>query len=325
MPLFDLTNNRKLPLHLVLADTPLARMVGLLGKPQATEDEILHIVPCKSVHSFGMQFPIDIVALNKEGEVIERLIGWPRNKTVRFPRAVHSILEGAHGWAEKYGINNGQRLRLITDEKHKVNLTALRHLFHWPLNFIIALLWSRLVWYLFHTWQQNQSAMTLGVLIHNTILFILFLFRRESTDTSQRVWDWLVPFATLTCAMLLRPVAHAAIVPLQVSFLIQGIGISCMVFSLLSLGRSFGIVPAHRQLRLSGAYRLVRHPLYTSELIFFLGFLFGNFSYRNAVLFAFILFGQWFRSIAEERLLAKDDRYAAYMQSVRYRFLPGLY
>ena len=44
-----------------------------------------------------------------------------------------------------------------------------------------------------------------------------------------------------------------------------------MIAALLSLQRSFGIVPANRGIREGGLYRIVRHPLYAAELLVFLG------------------------------------------------------
>ncbi|MBN2356402.1 DUF192 domain-containing protein [candidate division KSB1 bacterium] len=325
MPLIDQTNNRTLPLQVVLANNVLTRMVGLLGKKQPDENTVLHIVPSKSIHSFGMQFPLDIVALNSAGEVIHMIKGLQRNKIANVPRSTRSILEGGAGWIEENKIEMGQRLQTVADQKHTVKIESLRRLFHWPLNICIALLWSQLVLHLFESWQQHHSAITFGLLIHNTLLLILFLLRRESTDTSQKVQDWIVPFATLACAMLLRPVMDAVLWSPYLSLVLQGFGIAAMIISLLSLGRSFGIVPAHRQLQLAGAYRLVRHPLYTSEIIFYLGFFIGNLSYRNGTFILLIIIGQFWRAVAEEKLLQKDEQYQAYLQLVRYRFLPGLY
>ena len=40
------------------------------------------------------------------------------------------------------------------------------------------------------------------------------------------------------------------------------------IAAVLSLNRSFGLLPAHRGVKSDGLYRWVRHPLYTAGLMF---------------------------------------------------------
>jgi uncharacterized membrane protein (UPF0127 family) len=55
-----------------LADTYLRRLVGLLGKTRhwAQLGRGLWIVPSSGVHTIGMLFPIDLIFLSKEKEVL---------------------------------------------------------------------------------------------------------------------------------------------------------------------------------------------------------------------------------------------------------------
>ena len=48
-----------------LANTFLTRLFGLLGKKEMNPGEGLLIKPSSGVHTFGMSFPIDIVALDR--------------------------------------------------------------------------------------------------------------------------------------------------------------------------------------------------------------------------------------------------------------------
>src|SRR5215469_7007808 len=56
----------------ILADSYLRRLVGLLGKTRrwAQLGRGLWIVPSRGVHTIGMMFPIDIIFLSKEKEVV---------------------------------------------------------------------------------------------------------------------------------------------------------------------------------------------------------------------------------------------------------------
>jgi uncharacterized membrane protein (UPF0127 family) len=55
-----------------VADNYMRRLVGLLGKTRrwSTNGSGLWIVPCKGVHTIGMLFPIDLLFLDKEQEVV---------------------------------------------------------------------------------------------------------------------------------------------------------------------------------------------------------------------------------------------------------------
>jgi uncharacterized membrane protein (UPF0127 family) len=53
-----------------VAETGLTRIVGLLGERELLPGDGLLIVPSQSIHTWGMQFPIDIAVLDNEWKVI---------------------------------------------------------------------------------------------------------------------------------------------------------------------------------------------------------------------------------------------------------------
>jgi len=80
-----------------LADTPLARARGLLGRPALPAGEGLVIRPCSAVHTLGMAFPIDVVHLDAEGRVLRvaaELRPWRLGPLVRRSRAVVELPAG---------------------------------------------------------------------------------------------------------------------------------------------------------------------------------------------------------------------------------------
>jgi len=95
--------------------------------------------------------------------------------------------------------------------------------------------------------------------------------------------------------------------------------------SLLSLGRSFGVRPALRHLQTHGAYRVVRHPMYLSYLISDIGYTMQEWNV-GAIL---IVLAGWisllYRLHAEERVLSRDTGWPAYVATVPYRLLPGVW
>jgi hypothetical protein len=55
--------------RLEVANSSARRNKGLLGRTQLAEGEGLWIVPCQSVHTFWMKFPIDLVYLDRRMRV----------------------------------------------------------------------------------------------------------------------------------------------------------------------------------------------------------------------------------------------------------------
>jgi uncharacterized protein len=68
---FNQTRWRTVATHVSVADTPGSRRRGLLGYPELEEHEGLWIVPCESVHTVGMSYPIDLIYLNKGRRVVK--------------------------------------------------------------------------------------------------------------------------------------------------------------------------------------------------------------------------------------------------------------
>jgi uncharacterized membrane protein (UPF0127 family) len=52
------------------AETFLTRFRGLMGAKSLAKNTGLRIAPCNSVHCFFMRFPIDVIFLDKENQVI---------------------------------------------------------------------------------------------------------------------------------------------------------------------------------------------------------------------------------------------------------------
>ena len=54
----------------VVADSFVARLVGLLKTPSLESGAGLYIVPCSQIHMFGMKYAIDVVFMDKQGVVV---------------------------------------------------------------------------------------------------------------------------------------------------------------------------------------------------------------------------------------------------------------
>ena len=97
------------------------------------------------------------------------------------------------------------------------------------------------------------------------------------------------------------------------------------IVAILSLNRSFGIVPANRGIKTGGLYRLVRHPLYLSYVVHQIGYVLNNWSEYNICVFVGATLFQVLRIYREEQFLISDPAYRAYMSRTRSRLIPGLF
>ena len=95
-----------------VADTRATRAVGLLSRNGLEPGEALWIVPSRGVHTFGMRFAIDVVALDEAGTVID-CVSNLRPWRVRLPRrGTAGVLELPTGTLEASGTSIGHTILL---------------------------------------------------------------------------------------------------------------------------------------------------------------------------------------------------------------------
>jgi uncharacterized membrane protein (UPF0127 family) len=82
-----------------------ARLLGLAFLDRAEVGPGLLIPRCSSVHTFGMRFALDIVFLNRDGEVIAERRSVPPRRFVacRGAAAVLEVPEGTRPWGDAQG------------------------------------------------------------------------------------------------------------------------------------------------------------------------------------------------------------------------------
>jgi protein-S-isoprenylcysteine O-methyltransferase Ste14 len=106
---------------------------------------------------------------------------------------------------------------------------------------------------------------------------------------------------------------------------LMALGMSFTVYSLITLGKSFGVEPQVRTLVQHGPYRLIRNPLYVGEMVTLTGAVcFDPTLLKWAILLAVAAI-QAYRAAQEELLLEENlPEYAAYKLRTK-RFVPGLF
>jgi protein-S-isoprenylcysteine O-methyltransferase Ste14 len=163
------------------------------------------------------------------------------------------------------------------------------------------------------------------LLASEALVVVLTVFRR-----APMVVDRSVRARMLTTLAMMGPplVAPARITPLvsdAISASVCAVGLLVVIGGKLSLGRSFGLIPANRGIVSSGLYRLVRHPIYLGYLITHVAFVAANPTMWNVTLLVAADLAQLARAVCDEETLAKDESYRAYQQRVRWRVVPGIF
>ena len=163
------------------------------------------------------------------------------------------------------------------------------------------------------------------LLASETLVVVLTVVRRTTTIVDRSYKARVLTAVSMLGPVLVRPSAVAALLPEVATVPLSAAGLLIVIGGKLSLGRSFGLMPANRGVVSSGLYRLVRHPIYMGYLITHIGFVAANPAPWNvAMLIAADLALLW-RAVCEERTLQQDDAYRAYLQAVRWRVVPGVF
>src|ERR1700693_1353208 len=187
-------------------------------------------------------------------------------------------------------------------------------------NVVVVVALALLAYVCYRKYHDSGALNWLGLLIVNTLFVAMYIAKRDAAFISTSPPLWLLAFAGTCIPLALRPLPSAHSLALGNG--IQLVGLAAIMAAMLSLRRSFGIVPAHRGIRTNGLYRLVRHPLYASELLWMLGFVIANPTLWNIALWLGDCILQFTRACAEERFLSADPVYSLYRARVKYRLVP---
>lgn len=99
-----------------LAETGLSRIVGLLGERHLGKGDGLLIVPSQGVHTWGMLFPIDVVVLDREWNVLALRPHMRAFRVTRIFWKAAAVLELPSGMLDSTATSVGDTLRFERGE-----------------------------------------------------------------------------------------------------------------------------------------------------------------------------------------------------------------
>ena len=189
---------------------------------------------------------------------------------------------------------------------------------------LVGALFFALAWRLLGDFMLTGRATDLLLLVGEALVVVLTCLRRPASIVDKRPIVRLVTAVSMTFPLLSKPAQVAPMMPEAAATMLLGMGLLVVVGGKISLGYSFGVLPANRGVMERGLYRIVRHPIYLGYLLTHIPFLAAHPSGWNA---AVLLAGDGalvVRALYEEQTLGRDPRYVRYCQAVRWRLLPGI-
>lgn len=102
-------SKRHLLNNLLIADSFVKRMIGLLGNDVLDESSGLLITPCNLIHTFGMKFKIDVIFLDKNRRILNCRTNVPKNRVHGQLNAKHTM-ELSAGSVDRFGLRKGDEL-----------------------------------------------------------------------------------------------------------------------------------------------------------------------------------------------------------------------
>jgi protein-S-isoprenylcysteine O-methyltransferase Ste14 len=172
---------------------------------------------------------------------------------------------------------------------------------------------------------QTRHLTGLWLLVSESLVVVLTVVRRRALTVDRSVAAAVVTGVSVMGPALVRTASGHDLLPDPMTSLVSSVGLLIVISGKLTLGRSFGFVPANRGVVFGGPYAIVRHPIYAGYLLTHVGFLLAHATVWNAALLIVADAALVGRALHEERLLSADDSYRRYCRRVGWHLVPGVY
>jgi uncharacterized protein len=121
VPVINLTKQTWLATKVRKADNFLTRLIGLLKRTHLGPEEALWLMPSKGIHTIGMKFPIDVVFLNKDYQVLGLMSGLVPYRVSAVHLRGYSVLELPNGTIKKSRTEIGDKLEISLAEVSEID------------------------------------------------------------------------------------------------------------------------------------------------------------------------------------------------------------
>jgi uncharacterized membrane protein (UPF0127 family) len=112
--ILDRTSGALVGTRIRVADTALSRLIGLLGTTELQPGSGLLLVPSSGIHTLGMRFPLDVLALDRHMRACRAWENLQPGRVTLPSWGTHSVLELPAGTVSRSGIAVGDQLIICT-------------------------------------------------------------------------------------------------------------------------------------------------------------------------------------------------------------------
>jgi len=189
----------------------------------------------------------------------------------------------------------------------------------------IVILFTMLSLNLLSDFMKTGRVTGLLLLTGEALVVALTVVRRPAQLVDRSVAAAVMTTVSVAGPPLLRASDVAPLAPDAMTAIVSAFGLIIVIVGKMTLGRSFGIVPANRGVVVRGPYGVVRHPIYTGYLMPHTGFLQANPTPANIAVILVADAALVVRALMEERVLKADVEYQGYCERVGWHLVPGLF
>lgn len=172
---------------------------------------------------------------------------------------------------------------------------------------------------------RTRHVTGLLLVVSEGLVVLLTIVRRPATTVDHSPLTAGVTLVSLAGPPLLRATDTPALAPDMVTAMVSLVGLAIVVAGKVTLGRSFGIIPANRGVVTKGPYSVTRHPIYSGYLLTHIAFVAAHPSPLNVVVLIVADSALVIRALLEEKVLRTDARYEAYCGRVAWHLVPGVF
>jgi protein-S-isoprenylcysteine O-methyltransferase Ste14 len=163
------------------------------------------------------------------------------------------------------------------------------------------------------------------LLASESLVVVLTVMRRRTRIVDRSAAAAIVTMLSLVGPSLVRTSASGGLLPDAATAVVSTIGFLIIIAGKVTLGRSFGLVPANRGVVIGGVYGVVRHPIYAGYLLTHVAFACAHPTLWNVSVLVVTDTALVVRALYEERVLEADRSYQSYCQRVAWHIVPGVF
>ncbi len=178
---------------------------------------------------------------------------------------------------------------------------------------------------IFADFMRTGRVTGLLLLAGESLVVILTIARRRAQVVDRSAAAAVMTALSLAGPPLLRASVTTPLAVDAATAMLSAVGLGIVLLGKMTLGRSFGLVPANRGVVVRGPYTLVRHPIYTGYLVTHVAFFMAYPTLWNAAVILVADTALVLRALMEERVLSADVTYQRYCRRVGWHLLPGLF